>query len=224
MSFIIACLMIFFMIGVVGKEKAIDREFQSRNEMHEVVYSAWKNRNTDTKLAIKLMSFIDDEENYDVVQKEMTAFLNSIPEWSSCVECGFPLYPHQCSGTKSERERVSKRNKRFALIVMMANRGKVYQCLRSSCDSGWLKELIFVDSPGQIKEDVFIQRYKWYEEALINGGMLRQDAEIYYVPPVSFNAKTNKMEVVQDAHVLSGDFMFKPLLTNYEKQRAKRLW
>lgn len=224
MSFIIACLMLFFVIGLVGKEKTVDKIHEEKLDEWEASYDKWKQRNYDQNLKVKLMDFIDDESNYEAINGEMAEFFKVIPELTPCAEQGFALYPHQCIGTKKEREETSNHNKRVALFVMLANRGKVYNSISNSCDCGMLSGLRYSSTPRIIDNDVYLQRYKWYEQALVRGGMSKHDAEICYVPLTTFNTKTKKMEVLDDTHFRAGQFAFKATLLEGQKKIAKRLW
>lgn len=226
MSFIIACIMIFIIASVKFNDSVNTTYRKKELESEWSNYEEWEKRNTDKELEWRLRDFIDDESNYNEVQKEMREFLKVIPGWDEYLKTGFPIYPRQFSGSEKQRISQSNQHKSYVLLVMMANRGKVYNPIKGSCDCGMLKKLVFIEPKARIDRNLYVLRYKWYEETLIRGGMSKEDAIIYYVPYRKWDHKLNKMVVMNDEHPVSerAKFNFAHNMSKEDREIAQRLW
>ncbi len=110
--------------------KAFDRSMEKRNAWYTERQEQWREQVTDRALEEDLSYFISDPANYDKVWEEVHAAYQQMPSCKDFTQ--ILLYEYMVAAqygksqyTKKQRENIAASNRRNALYIMLARRGKV---------------------------------------------------------------------------------------------------
>lgn len=127
MSLIIALILIIVVCTLVFKDKTKSTMYERRREVEKTAVEKWESIYIDKELEKKLIAYIPEEENYTAVYEEVSKVLANMEHWKCLLDLGFPLNEAQIGDEANHLQALEQidENRRVALDIMLANRGKV---------------------------------------------------------------------------------------------------
>jgi hypothetical protein len=167
---LIVVLVLIFIVGVKAlSEKGAEMQYNESKNKRDFERNAWLAANTDKKLEEELRKYIAHPDNYEKVVAEISPVFKSLEQWAKKGDYILVLhesYMPTARKAKEHHEMVS-RNRKVALDILLANRGKV------STDSAWWGYRAYLERDGYgadvLKKSQF-ELVKWIRDTLNKKG------------------------------------------------------
>ena len=184
MSFIIACILIFVLLGVKAKDQAAKNDTKKYVEVSSGRAKTFEDKYVDDRVFAECSRKFD-ELSYGEILNEVSGLLEVAPRLKGVLYFTENDWKelHKLlnrKSTKKEREELAVNQQLMIVKILMAKRGK----LASSTTIPRFIE--------KAPENQAILAYKWFEETLIKGGMNPEDAKIAFFPFSYYDTELKK--------------------------------
>ncbi len=216
-------LILFIFLGVVlfvciGSDKRDVREASQNTEKRilwfEERQKSWRELVSDRALEEDLRYFIADPKNYDAVWEEVRSAYSQMPSYGVCTQIS--LFPSMVKGvyngrsyTQKQRENIASSNRRMALDIMLARRGKVRDA------NTWGSRSFASFAPGEGRRsklvwDMTFDFWLYIRDELVRNGV---DAKLIFKRPAPQNNQelVYYVDHVDEFHYQSGELTWLPL-------------
>jgi hypothetical protein len=167
---LIIALILIFIVGVkVFGEKCGEMQYNSQHNKENSEREAWITAHTDRQLEERLKRYIANPECYDDVVEEIVPVFKGLEHWASKGSYLLILHERYMPTTKKaeEHRKMVNKNRKIALDILLANRGKV------STDSALWGYRAYLERDGygadELKKSQF-ELVQWIRNTLNNEG------------------------------------------------------
>jgi len=214
MSFIIACIMIFILLGIKVNDKAATEDREKRLKQNQSAEESFlkKYRSSDKIYSDAVNKFNMLALN-NTFESEIEGLLKVAPNYKYYLRFTDEEFK-RCGLTKKERELEIAVNTSNMMSILQAKHG----CVSRNSTFPRLPDFTSLGD-----NDQTVAAYKWYEETLVKGGMRHEDAKIVFIPGQEWSIEEKRFIDI-DA-IPAGRFEFYVSTVGMrDSDRCRRLW